>query len=39
MDEELIKNGVTLKVLVGQKIHCLVSDRGSTIPQIKGKIK
>ncbi|KIC72663.1 hypothetical protein DB42_CV00200 [Neochlamydia sp. EPS4] len=39
MDEELIKNGVTLKVLVGQKIHCLVSDRGSTIPQIKVKIK
>ncbi|MBS4166125.1 hypothetical protein NEOC65_001205 [Neochlamydia sp. AcF65] len=26
-------------MLVGQKIHCLASDQGSTIPQIKGKIK
>ncbi|BBI17340.1 hypothetical protein [Neochlamydia sp. S13] len=33
------QNGVTLKMLVGPKIHCLVSDRGSTIPQIKVKIK
>jgi uncharacterized small protein (DUF1192 family) len=33
------QNGATLKALVGQEIHCLVSDRGLAIHQIKVKIK